>query len=452
MSSTQHIRSGMVALVVGLATVFPVGSALAAGFHGGGFHGGGFHGGGFHGGGFHGGGFAAGGFHGGGLHAGGFRGGGFHPSFAGSFHGGFHAAPAVHSFTGFTGSRSFVGHVQSPHSFGGALTAPHSFETFTAPHHFGGTVASSHPFVRTTPPFGNLGALAGTERGRIPSVGVSHVRPSIAEHPSFEGEHHEHAFHGREGEEFERHEHGLLGEFGFFPFAYYPYFSSYLYPYDYGYEYPYYSPYYDYYSYPYYTSDSGYSSYPEPSYLYESEAPLTATTSGQYGTTTGEQFYDDALAAFREGDYQTAARMAAHALIDMPREAKVHELMSLSMFALGNYRGAAMEAHAALVLGPVADWPTLYAYYDNLHTYTSQLDALENYVHAHPSSMSARFVLAYHDLMMGHIHAAEGLLSQVVGKVPQDKVAAALLKQLESHGSTIGNIAAVLPPANSSKG
>jgi tetratricopeptide (TPR) repeat protein len=176
-----------------------------------------------------------------------------------------------------------------------------------------------------------------------------------------------------------------------------------------------------------------------------SSLPEVANSSTEYGTTTGNQFYDDALAAFRRADYQEAARLAAHALIDMPREARGHELMSLAMFALGNYPAAAMEAHAAVVLGPVADWSTLYSYYENLPAYTTQLETLAKYAHAHSSSMSAWFLLAYHNLMMGHMKAAQDLLVKVVTNEPQDKVAATLLKQLDDHSGKVGGITSLAP-------
>ena len=37
--------------------------------------------------------------------------------------------------------------------------------------------------------------------------------------------------------------------------------------------------------------------------------------------------------------------------------------MSLSLFAVADYRGAASEAHAAIALGPIADWATVFGYY-----------------------------------------------------------------------------------------
>jgi cytochrome c-type biogenesis protein CcmH/NrfG len=127
-----------------------------------------------------------------------------------------------------------------------------------------------------------------------------------------------------------------------------------------------------------------------------------------------------------------AARLTAHALIDVPRDVRAHELMSLALFAQDDYRGAAMEARIALVLGPVADWPTLYAYYNSLPTYEKQMNALSSYVQKNPSVTDASFLLAYHDLMMGHHTEAKELLTHVVAKVPQDKVAVELLKQPQS--------------------
>ena len=105
----------------------------------------------------------------------------------------------------------------------------------------------------------------------------------------------------------------------------------------------------------------------------------------------------------------------------------------------GDFRGANLEAHAALALGPPADWATLYAYYGDLPTYTKQMDALIKYLGDHVNAADARFVLAYHDVMLGHPDEAKGELAQVVKLVPQDKLAAQLFAKL-------GGKAPVPPP------
>ena len=60
-----------------------------------------------------------------------------------------------------------------------------------------------------------------------------------------------------------------------------------------------------------------------------------------------------------------------------------------------------------------------YAYYGDLPTYTRQLDALAQYIGEHPSAADARFVLAYHDLMMGHSGPAAAELEKVWAPCPR---------------------------------
>lgn len=154
----------------------------------------------------------------------------------------------------------------------------------------------------------------------------------------------------------------------------------------------------------------------------------------------GSQFLTSAREAFRSGQYADALRLATHAAVEAQQDPKPHEMMSLAMFALKDYRGANMEAHAALSLGKASDWPTLYGYYGDLATYRKHFDALVEYIRAHRDAADARFVLAYHDLMQGHKDLAKAQLEKVLGKVPQDQLAAKLLTDLGGK-----------PPASSAK-
>jgi hypothetical protein len=162
------------------------------------------------------------------------------------------------------------------------------------------------------------------------------------------------------------------------------------------------------------------------------QAPLPneAQTAQSEETDWGMQYLSGATDAFQQGSYADALRLANHAAIEMPQNAKPHELAALAAFALKDYRGANLEAHAALSLGQPADWRTLYGYYGDLPTYTKQLDALVDYLHEHKDAADARFVLAYHNLMMGHSEAAKAQFEKVLAKVPQDQLAAGLLKKL----------------------
>ncbi len=121
------------------------------------------------------------------------------------------------------------------------------------------------------------------------------------------------------------------------------------------------------------------------------------------------------------------------------RIAKVHELTSLALFASGEYRAAATEAHAALALGAPSDWTHLYAYYNDADRYTGQLRKLEKTVADVPNSAPGHFLLGYHYLMTGAKDEAKEHFAQAAKLTPNDKLAQHILKQLESGG-------AVTPP------
>ena len=114
-----------------------------------------------------------------------------------------------------------------------------------------------------------------------------------------------------------------------------------------------------------------------------------------------QEYFAQAREIFQSGQYQDALRLAGHAAVEAPRNPEVHELASLALFALKDYRGATMEAHAALTLGPPIDWPTLYSYYENVDTYTNQLRALEKFVHDNPKAPEGHFLLGYQFIMTG---------------------------------------------------
>ena len=125
--------------------------------------------------------------------------------------------------------------------------------------------------------------------------------------------------------------------------------------------------------------------------------------------------------------------MGGHAAVERARNPEVHELASLTLFALKDYRGAAMEAHAALMLGPPIDWPTLYSYYENVDAYTSQLRALEKFVRDQPKALEGHFLLGYHFIMAGHKDAAKKELQEAITLEPRDKLAQEMLKALEAR-------------------
>ena len=175
--------------------------------------------------------------------------------------------------------------------------------------------------------------------------------------------------------------------------------------------------------------------------------PSTSSVEGYGGNDDPFDFHSRARAEFSQGDYRKATYFAAHATVDEPRNPHVHLLYSLGLFALGEYRGAAVESHAVMSLGKLPDWNTVYAFYGNVEPYTNQLRALEKYAHLRPQSPEARFLLGFHYMMIGHANEAKVELLAALKLAPRDRLAAKLLT--EAGGKVPPEIAkqlAELPP------
>jgi tetratricopeptide (TPR) repeat protein len=140
---------------------------------------------------------------------------------------------------------------------------------------------------------------------------------------------------------------------------------------------------------------------PGPNPPVMADNPQQAPSLDDAAGNEGEQYYNEARAAFAQGDYRNALRLAGHASVESPQNAKVHELTSLALFASGEYRGAATAAHAALALGAPSDWANLYSYYNDNQKYTEQLRKLEKAVTDAPKAAAGQFLLGYHYLMTG---------------------------------------------------
>jgi hypothetical protein len=81
--------------------------------------------------------------------------------------------------------------------------------------------------------------------------------------------------------------------------------------------------------------------------------------------------------------------------------------MSLALFAKGEYGPAAEAAHATVALGPIADWPRLYGYYNNRDRYEQHFNALKEFAAENPQAPEGHFLLGFHHLMMGHRDSAK---------------------------------------------
>lgn len=189
-----------------------------------------------------------------------------------------------------------------------------------------------------------------------------------------------------------------------------------------------YLPYYN----PYYSSNFGYG--------YNYSAPINiAYDDGQSNPPSETDVLDGAIAAFQEGNYQSALEQVNQAITDNPRDPSLHEFRSLVLFAMGDYQESAAVAHAVLALGPGWDWETLSSLYPDVNVYTEQYRKLESFSKSNPEDASAKFLLAYHYLTGGHPEAAAKQLHGVVKLNPQDRVSQDILQMITANNSSTDN-------------
>lgn len=415
-------------LAAGVILWFSPAHALAHGGGGGG-HGGGFGGGGggHFGGGSFGGGHFGGGSFGGGHVSGGWGGGGHYGGGWGGHlggYGGYHVG-------------SYGGHATS-HVYGGS-SYDHA-PAYHSPAWNGGGVSTFH----NPGALGSAGHWAGANAIRHEqALGANTAFRSNWNH-NFDRWNSAELGHpglGRHGEEYWEH-FGRYGGLGFGPFwgfggypfydfSYLPYFGygggGYPYAGDYDYGYPY----------DYGVGGYGYSA-PVATYAATDDMAYEPISPADEGAVAGEEggFLSAAMDAFRRGDYHDAIRLAEHAAVDTPRDVKVHRLMSQALFALKVYPAAAVEAHAALALGPAIDWNALQGYYGDVANYTTQLRALEKYAGDHPKAADGVFLLGYQYQMLGYQDQARQQFANALKLVPADKVASKAITDLGGRTAT----------------
>jgi len=180
----------------------------------------------------------------------------------------------------------------------------------------------------------------------------------------------------------------------------------------------------------------------------QTPAPESYVSAPATETSTGNQFLEAARTAFLAGDYAEAQRQANHAIVEMPDQPKSHEMISLAMFAQGDFAGAAAAAHAAVELGSLPDWPTLYGYYNDRDKYIAHLQKLKQHVQDHPDAPEGRFLLGLHNAMMGNRDAAKEQLGEYLKLTRfQDPVATRLYGDVGGDVSALPKPEAVIPAA-----
>jgi hypothetical protein len=156
--------------------------------------------------------------------------------------------------------------------------------------------------------------------------------------------------------------------------------------------------------------------------------------------------FDEARAAFLEGQYAAALKLTDAAVAKLPRDAVLHEFRSLVLFALGRYAESAATIHPVLDVGPGWDWKTLSSLYPNTETYTQQLRALETAGEKDPKAADLHFLLGYHYLTCGHSDKALSEFRRARELLPNDSVAASLVATLSPRDAQLDQAPAAGTP------
>jgi hypothetical protein len=190
--------------------------------------------------------------------------------------------------------------------------------------------------------------------------------------------------------------------------------------------------------YPGYYSGSGFYNAPMTVYDDTAPAPEAYVSTPAQETATENEFLAAARSAFRAGDFAEAQRQANHAIVEAPNLAQAHEMASLAMFAQGDFAGSAAAAHAAVEMGSLPDWPTLYGYYNDRDRYVQHFEKLKQYVQEHPDAPEGRFLLALHHTMMGNEETARDQFGQYLKLVRyQDPMATELFGRVGGDISSL---------------
>lgn len=154
-------------------------------------------------------------------------------------------------------------------------------------------------------------------------------------------------------------------------------------------------------------------------------------------STTCQQSLEAAKTAFKLGDFDTALSRVNRGLEQCPGTRVLHEFRALVLFAKGDYRASSAAVHTVMATGSNWNWGTLVRLYPDVDAYTAQLRALEEFTRKHPDDGPARFLQAYHYMVVGYPDAAARELEMVIRLESNDAIAAELLKRL-SRPATLG--------------
>ncbi len=143
------------------------------------------------------------------------------------------------------------------------------------------------------------------------------------------------------------------------------------------------------------------------------------------------QEFELAMTRFKSGDYVQSLSAVDAAIRQVADDPVMHEFRALCLFAVGQYQPAAATLNSLLAVAPGMDWTSMSSLYGNTDDYQAQLRRLQDFVRKNGDDAAARFVLAYHYLVVGEQDLALEQLEKVVELQPQDMTATRIVQALK---------------------
>ncbi len=170
--------------------------------------------------------------------------------------------------------------------------------------------------------------------------------------------------------------------------------------------------------------------------------PPPPAGASESATTEGDRELLDEFAAlaeeaFRQGNYERAARLWRHALVEDPQNGLLLLLMGQALFATGKYREAAGAVQAGLALLEEKNWNVVVANWRELYgkpeDYTKHLRALEKAIQQNPNDPALRFLVGYHYGFLGYPKEAARELGYLKQLAPKDKIGLRLYEIMKAR-------------------
>lgn len=178
--------------------------------------------------------------------------------------------------------------------------------------------------------------------------------------------------------------------------------------------------------------------YTRPITVVAAEFPPGDEASELAASQKAESAMEDALAAFKKGDFETALTAVDSAISVVPGDPVMHEFRALVFFSMGRFNDAAGVLNPILASGPGWDWTTMTGLFESQDDYIKLLRKLEEHHQANPDSAAANFLLGYHYLVLGHLEQALELFEHSAKLEPTDTVSAGLRDLIRDSISSEG--------------